>query len=453
MTEKQPTFQKTITGRQVLTTASIEQIASTFAKETQDLPQIHALILAHGHFIRSDRMLQAFVNEYKTLTDDASRLRVLNFIKKWVDFQRSNFETADMKRVLDDWISYLEREKSPLLLFVNSLMTTKNYEPEDDDSEDTPSVIKKKKNGDLSPLVCYDPREIARQITLIDFEYLKSIDKEEMLKNRWLETKTSPTLARNSERGNNLAHWLVQEFLLAKTRHKTKYLAQFLRICEHLLELQNFQSLMSIYLGLNLPCMSHFIPIWKALPSKSAAIWKKMNSILDYRQNFAPYREYTKGLSLPMIPCQEIILKDLLYHNEGTQDFVEGEIIDVQKLDVMGKMIDDFRKTQERPPRFEKFPELYDALYNIPTDITMAKLDELAGVLRTSDKEESDSTSMSGFLGESTSETDCDRSQRTGGHRRTVTSGSLNASTTKLAPNHFRDRRSPSDSPSRSTGK
>jgi hypothetical protein len=41
-------------------------------------------------------------------------------------------------------------------------------------------------------------------------------------------------------------------------------------------------------------------------------------------------------------------LKDLLYHNEGTQDFIEEDIIDMQKLDVMGKMIEDFRRTQVR---------------------------------------------------------------------------------------------------------
>lgn len=95
--------------------------------------------------------------------------------------------------------------------------------------------------------MCFDPREIARQITLIgntdilslliwpDHEYLKAVDKEEMLKNRWLATKTSPTLSRTSERGNHLAHWFAQQFLMAKTRHKVKYLTQFLRICEVLL--------------------------------------------------------------------------------------------------------------------------------------------------------------------------------------------------------------------------
>lgn len=65
-----------------------------------------------------------------------------------------------------------------------------------------------------------------------DYEYLKEVNKEELLKNRWLDPETSPTLSVASTWGNRLAHWFAYELIKTKDRHKAKYLSQFLKICE-----------------------------------------------------------------------------------------------------------------------------------------------------------------------------------------------------------------------------
>lgn len=71
----------------------------------------------------------------------------------------------------------------------------------------------------------------------------------------------------------------------------------------------------------------------------------------------------------------------------------------------------DLHFLKEKPPHFAKFPELYDALKAIPADITLSKLDDMAGVMKTIEvtpiaESDSNSTTTSGFFGESTSEAD-----------------------------------------------
>jgi hypothetical protein len=123
-------------------------------------------------------------HRYKTLSEDSSRLRILNFVKKWADLQRSTFDSSDsLRKIFEEWISYMEKEtptfvgaaKNVLSGVCHSLSSLTNLkmkhaldDEDSEDSDDLPSIIKKKKSGsDLSILVCYDPKEIARQLTLL----------------------------------------------------------------------------------------------------------------------------------------------------------------------------------------------------------------------------------------------------------------------------------------------
>eukprot|EP01126_Amoeba_proteus_P007754 TRINITY_DN12797_c0_g1_i2.p1 TRINITY_DN12797_c0_g1~~TRINITY_DN12797_c0_g1_i2.p1 ORF type:complete len:463 (+),score=98.94 TRINITY_DN12797_c0_g1_i2:62-1450(+) len=420
MDQREFTTKETITGRKVLTTASVAKIVETFAKETQDSYRVNSLIHAHGHFIESVDLLRAFFHQFKLSTVAGEKTRIVNFLKKWIDLQRNKFTNIHqgVGKEFKDWVEVLDRtverhedvskrtEEEKVVDFLKQLLFPVSIQNDSDgeSGEEVPSIIKKKKrNGDsISPLLIYNSKEIARQLTLIDQSFLQKVDKEEMLKVRWLKPTMAPTLSSFSFRSNQLAHWVAREFLVTKSRQRIKFLVQLVKICSELLRLQNFQSMMSIYLGLNLPCLSMHELLWKQLPSKVLSQWKEITAILDYSNNFAAYRTYTKNLVPPMVPCQEVILKDLLYHDEGTEDFVGEHLIDMQKLDVMGGIIDKFHKAQLVPYRLAKFDYLYELLEGIP-NMTSSKLDDLAGAatLKVSGESDSSLSNAGSFIGDS----------------------------------------------------
>jgi hypothetical protein len=86
-------------------------IAHDFARTTQDISKVQSLILAHEHFVESEVLLEAFILEYAvsffvcTLiyfrysalkeNDQINQLRIISFLKKWIDLDRSKFMNAD----------------------------------------------------------------------------------------------------------------------------------------------------------------------------------------------------------------------------------------------------------------------------------------------------------------------------------------------------------------------
>jgi len=132
---------------------------------------------------------------------------------------------------------------------------------------------------------------------------------------------------------------------------------------------------MALFLAINL--VSHKLTqSWKALRPKTVVIWDRINSLMSPTDNFAQYREATKYLLPPYIPCQEVILKDLLYHDCSIPDYIEDGVWNFNKLRVIGKMLDQFRKCQDAPFNFLHLYDLQNLLYNIP-EITQHDIDLL----------------------------------------------------------------------------
>jgi len=145
----------------------------------------------------------------------------------------------------------------------------------------------------------------------------------------------------------------------------------------YLSKIHNYQSLMTLFLALNMRSTGKLSQTWKGLKPKTYTMWKRICTLMSPKDNFNHYRDSIKIIDLPYIPCQEIVLKDLLYHDEATPDFLEEGVWNLKKLYVIGKILDQFRRCQEHPYHFTPLPELQEYLTQIRTDITAAELDAL----------------------------------------------------------------------------
>lgn len=83
-----------------------------------------------------------------------------------------------------------------------------------------------------SQILVYDPAEIARQLTLIDQQFLCEINLKELLKQSWLKKSKSPTLSKVAERAQSVALWVAYEILVTRPKYRCDVLAQFIRIGE-----------------------------------------------------------------------------------------------------------------------------------------------------------------------------------------------------------------------------
>eukprot|EP01125_Pyxidicula_operculata_P020240 TRINITY_DN7453_c0_g1_i2.p1 TRINITY_DN7453_c0_g1~~TRINITY_DN7453_c0_g1_i2.p1 ORF type:complete len:631 (-),score=132.31 TRINITY_DN7453_c0_g1_i2:71-1963(-) len=399
---------------------SLDQIVELFASETQDLVRIHALILAHEHFFLSLSLFKELVKFFKATNDKLRQFRIVNIIKKWLDFSWKSF--ADPSTGLGhetlQFMKYLSDTESPLTTFLRTTLSSQkqssisssspfverksssssipeihnkaednkeegaednnNDDDEDDEKPTYPPTIhlkKRKYMNNETTLLAFDCEEIARQLTLIDHEIFSRIDRSEMVKTRWLDEKTSPTLHHSSHRINQLAHWFAFQIMdELKPKLRIKMLEHIIKVAMYLLRLQNFNSLMAVYLALNFPSVSNQEQLWKGVKSKTISMWKRISDIMSPNENFKEYRKTIAQLDVPFIPCQEVVLKDLLYHSEVGVDSKDGRI-DINKLFAMGKTIDEFRRCQEKSFPFLPFDKLSQLLKSIRNDITTMELD------------------------------------------------------------------------------
>jgi len=177
-------------------------------------------------------------------------------------------------------------------------------------------------------------------------------------------------------RSNKLSYWVAYQLISEpKMKTRSKILDHFIKIAIYLLKLHNYQSLMSFYLAINMVTFK-LSQTFKLLRPKTLSMWKRISTLMSPIDNFAQYREAIKSLDPPFIPCQEVILKDLLYHDVSIPDFIENGIWNFKKLRVIGKILHQFRKCQESTFNFLPLKDLQELVNNIP-DITNEQLDVL----------------------------------------------------------------------------
>lgn len=364
--------------------AAIQKIVHTFATGGKDIKRVQALILAHEHFVTSDTLLEAIFIEFRAVKpdDQINQCRVINFLKRWITLERGKFinTTEGIGKNLDLFIQSNELPDNLRKSLQSALSDESAKTGLDDDEEESfgeiPPVITKKKKKVPTEVLAYDPEEIARQLTLIDQRNISEIDLKELLKQCWLKKGKSPTLNKVADRVQSLALWVAYEILVCRPKYRSDVFLQFIRIAEELLLLQNYQSLMGIFLGLNLaPISKLFTSLMDQLSPLVQDIYDEFAEILSYNNNYIAYRETIRHATYPWVPCQEIFLKDLLYHDESYPNYTEDGLVDYSKLRIMGNIINDFRKCQITKYNLDQFKELYEYLLNIRTDITIESLE------------------------------------------------------------------------------
>jgi hypothetical protein len=377
-------------GRKIIDAATLDQLVKVFAEETQDLVAINHLILAHEHFVSSVALFNRFVHHFKNPEEAANaqvvQFRIVNIFKKWIEVNFASFESdKKLRDCLDEFLAFLKANNNNLSSYIDKAISAirdpLSVALSAPKPSERPSVMKTKKKKSKKEdweLTDFEPEEIARQITLIDHEMLKNIKISEMLKTRWIK-KQSPTIEAAGKKVNQLAYWIAYQAISPNSpKKRAAILTHIIKIARFLLDMNNFNSLMAFYLALNFPGVVRMTQTWKNIPNKYFVVWKKLCSLMSPKNNFKNYRKFIETRQMPLIPCQEIYLKDLLYHEEGTEDFIAQGVIDTKKLDQMGQLLEYIRQTQLKSYVFAPYQVLHDYLDGIRPDISVEELDALS---------------------------------------------------------------------------
>lgn len=184
----------------------------------------------------------------------------------WIEEFYSDFDDATVANIRD-FFNFQVRELHPTLAATSLTLLDKFCSRDDRGSAfagtgSSPRVVQFSFSVDpprpivpkniFSPNLKWDDvdeEELARQLTLIEFEYFYKIRASEFLHQSWSKTKykhRAPRILALIRRFNVVSDWVTTQIVLAsKIRQRVQILTKLIGIADHLRKLQNYNTLMS----------------------------------------------------------------------------------------------------------------------------------------------------------------------------------------------------------------
>ncbi|KAJ3054042.1 hypothetical protein HK097_002777 [Rhizophlyctis rosea] len=198
----------------------------------------------------------------------------------------------------------------------------------------------------------YPADEIARQLTLIDFDLFARILPSELLNQSWTKgdahTRARGVIAL-TKRFNAVACWTAKCVLEKPTpRARAKRLTRMIEIASQLLALNNFSTLMAIIAGLNKAAVHRLKLTFKELSSRSRQKLTDLERIMSAEASYKNYRTYLKSSIPPCLPYIGVYLLDLTYMEDGNPNTL-GLRINFTKREMISSVIRGIVHLQSTP--------------------------------------------------------------------------------------------------------
>eukprot|EP01117_Protostelium_nocturnum_P019738 TRINITY_DN862_c0_g1_i1.p1 TRINITY_DN862_c0_g1~~TRINITY_DN862_c0_g1_i1.p1 ORF type:complete len:512 (+),score=132.05 TRINITY_DN862_c0_g1_i1:295-1830(+) len=199
-----------------------------------------------------------------------------------------------------------------------------------------------------------EPLDAARQLTLVESQIFGRIQDTEFHHLNWKKEdgkQISPHVLKLVERFNTVSYWVSTEIVTqSELKERVNAVKRFIIIAEHLKDFGNFNGVMEIIGGLNSFVVSRLTATWGALPQRFVTSFNDLNALMDSKSNYREYRNAIKDRRLPLLPYLGIVLRDLLFIEEGNPDYIgdkNDRVINFEKIQLLGEVLSAVRKQQE----------------------------------------------------------------------------------------------------------
>ncbi|ODV82853.1 hypothetical protein CANARDRAFT_10144 [[Candida] arabinofermentans NRRL YB-2248] len=224
-----------------------------------------------------------------------------------------------------------------------------------------------------------DSMELARQITLIQFELFNKINKMELMSRSYNFNKifnkkdsiSSKNISNFIENCNLLTHFTI--FMILKQKdlnNRADLIKYFIIVSEKLIKLKNFSSMTAIISGLGSTSISRLKKTWELIPRHLMTNFNKMDNLMSIGKNYGEYRSILKFIdeeNEPCLPFLGMYLSDLRFLTDGNSDNLQNnkKLINISKRINIYKSIKEVIKFNSKNYNFEKIDEIWLYLKNI----------------------------------------------------------------------------------------
>jgi len=266
-----------------------------------------------------------------------ARLRVCNTLKFWVEhhfydfaFDQSlievlvSFSEQHLDQRLHDRITtIIKRKLDPTMKRYTHVQQTLSMNLQhmtcaSDPLEQEPSTSKS--------LCDFDPMEIAGQLTLMEYKFLRCIHPKEYLNKAWsspAKAEMAPNILNMIHRSNSIPLSFATLVLGDKSpRERGLLLRHLIHIAQKCRELNNFNAVMEITAGLQLSSIFRLKRTWETVSKRDMALLQELQELMNPSSNWRRFRTELKLCNPPCVPYLGMFLTDLTYVEDGNKNTV-----------------------------------------------------------------------------------------------------------------------------------
>lgn len=264
------------------------------------------------------------------------KLRVMNIMKLLVEKHWSKSYYNEL--VLKKWLKFSQTPQvqlfsigkilsNDLLRLLNGEVLSREREPSIPDSK-PPAPLSKGFSMKKIKLLDIDYIELARQLTLMEFNYYSKITKFACLTKVWGKksglNETIDPISNFIRASNQLTNYVAYMILRkADPKKRVQIIRYFVQVAEKCRQYNNFSSMTAIISALYSSPIHRLKKTWKFVSSDTLSQLQNMNKLMNSSRNFNEYRDLLKFVgSEPCVPFFGVYLSDLTFVFHGNPDYL-----------------------------------------------------------------------------------------------------------------------------------
>eukprot|EP01080_Neovahlkampfia_damariscottae_P008523 gene8523-347_t len=303
-----------------------------------------------------------------------TRLLVAKLIKSWMENHFYDFDDdKELVAKLAKFINMMKQTKGDY--FAKSLQQTlikmKSEDPnkskfEIDSTKCPKSIIPKQIPKEIFE---WSEKEIARQISLMEFDLYIKIEPKECLNNSWTPENRpikAPNLNAVMEWFNKLSRYA--SFIILNQKEDKKralMISKIIRTANECKLLNNYNACLELISATTITPIFRLKKTWKLVPKKDLNLQEELLQYVSSKGNFKVLRDALLKISPPCIPYIGLLLRDLTYADD-THPNQLNEKINFKKRKQIASLIRDWKNNLNSPYALLKISDLSDLLLEIP---------------------------------------------------------------------------------------